>query len=570
MTHPAPPSSPGRPLVAALVTSWAIAVGCNGDLVFERGAGTFCDGPSACPEGLYCDPDVLRCEPLRPDGEPCTAAQQCDGGLCVHGYCCDGPCNQACLSCGLTGSLGKCSAVPEGIDPEDHCPGTAVCSDTARCQGTHLWSGRIGSISEERAAKVAMSPDGVIFVAGSFAGSLAIGADSFDSQGERDVFVAAFEDEGPQGPSPLWAVAFGSTGDDEPLDLVIDDQGRPIVVGRFEGPMTVVDTVLVAVDPDAFVVRLDSDGQSASFVAALSGLGTQTATRVALHDASGIVVGGAFDQEIRYAPTDTVATAGGTDAFVARLDLAGEVTWHRELGDAQDQRCQALDVVPGGDVVAAIGGRGTVDSGGGSITGSTEDDDLFLVRLDAATGSGGPVLLFGGQGEQAASAIAVDAEDEIWLTGRFTRELLVPGGPTLVGGEDVDGFYTKLSANSTHLASGALTGPFDDEPLDLTIDPDGNAIIVGSFELELVVGETEASIEATGATDLFLLKLDAAAAPLWTQPYGGLLADRAVAVVTAADGDVIAVGDFEATITFSESLLSAAGATDMFIAKFAR
>ena len=41
-------------------------------------------------------------------------------------------------------------------------------------------------------------------------------------------------------------------------------------------------------------------------------------------------------------------------------------------------------------------------------------------------------------------------------------------------------------------------------------------------------------------------------------------------MATAGNGDVIAVGDFEATITFSGSLLQAAGATDLFIAKFAR
>ncbi len=563
------PPPPARPILAAVVALWGLAFGCNADLAFERGAGAFCDGPGACPEGLYCDPDALRCEPLRAEGEPCTAPQQCSEGLCVHGYCCDGPCNQACLSCGLVGSLGRCSAVPEGIDPEDQCPGTAVCSDVARCQGTHLWSRRIGSPDEERATKVAVAPDGVVVVTGSFEGSLTIGTDELESEGGRDVFVAAF-DEGPAGPAPIWAVAFGSTGDDEPMDLVVDSLGRSVVVGRFEAPMTVVDKALFAVDTDAFVVRLAADGQSAATVFALSGLGVQVATSVALDEDDAVVVGGVYDQEIRYEPTDTVPSAGGTDAFIARLEATGEVVWHRELGDAQDQRCEALGVAPGGDVIAALGGRGAVDTGGGSITGSLEDDDLFLVRLDASSGAGGPVLLFGGQGEQSATAIAVDDQSEIWLAGRFTRELLVPGGPTLVGGEDVDGFYTKLSANSTHLASAALSGPFDDEPIDLTIDVEGNAIIVGRFELQLVIGETEATIDANGSADLFLLKLDATAEPLWTQPYGGLLADRAVSVATADNGDVIAIGDFEASIAFSESSLQAAGATDLFIAKFAR
>ena len=59
--------------------------------------------------------------------------------------------------------------------------------------------------------------------------------------------------------------------------------------------------------------------------------------------------------------------------------------------------------------------------------------------------------------------------------------------------------------------------------------------------------------------------------PSWSQPYGGPLSDGAVAVTTSPDADVLAVGDFEAELEFIEGdKLVAAGATDLFIAKFDR
>jgi len=559
-----------HPVTAVVAALWGVALGCNGDLDFERGAGAFCDGPSACADGLYCDREAQRCEPLSTIGEPCTTPEECAIGYCAQGHCCNGPCNQACLSCGLEGTLGQCTVVDEGQDPEGQCPGTTVCSDVGKCQGTNLWSRRIGSPSTEVAADVVVDAAGKVIVTGSFDGSLAIGDATYDTMGGRDVFVAAFTEEENTGePIPIWSVAFGSAGDDDPTGLVLDSQGRPVLVGTFEGQMDVLGESLVATDRDAFVLQLAADGDSVLWATSIRGTGTQSIQAVTIDDEDHLFVGGGFESEIDYG-NGIAPSTGGRDAFVARLDSAGVVTWHRELGDVDDQRCDALGVGPEGDVIAALTGRGTIDTGGGSIAGSVEDDDMFLARLDATDGSGGAVLLFGGQGDQSAQALAIDDAQQIWLAGGFNREVDIPGGPTLVGGEDRDGFCAKLSPTGSYLASLALDGPFDDEPLGLAIDPEGNAIVVGRFELALQLGEAEATIDSTGSADLFLLKLGPNAEPIWTQPYGGSLADRAVAVATDADGTLFAVGDFEATLRFGNLPLNAAGATDLFVAKFAR
>jgi hypothetical protein len=79
--------------------------------------------PSTCTSDTECDGNahcfLNTCFPDRPDGEACTASNQCASGHCQNGFCCAG---------------GDCCATAS------NCPasyGSApVCNDTRACQGT--------------------------------------------------------------------------------------------------------------------------------------------------------------------------------------------------------------------------------------------------------------------------------------------------------------------------------------------------------------------------------------------------------------------------------------------------
>jgi hypothetical protein len=68
----------------------------------------------------------------------CTKNADCGTGHCVEGVCCDTACNDTCHSCVLTGSVGKCTVEPTGVDLKHECgPGRSclgTCSNGA-CVG---------------------------------------------------------------------------------------------------------------------------------------------------------------------------------------------------------------------------------------------------------------------------------------------------------------------------------------------------------------------------------------------------------------------------------------------------
>jgi hypothetical protein len=66
----------------------------------DQGPGGFCDEPSDCGAGLFC----------------------------VDSVCCNSACNGTCQACDLPGSVGTCTNVPNGQDPDGECPGVACTS----------------------------------------------------------------------------------------------------------------------------------------------------------------------------------------------------------------------------------------------------------------------------------------------------------------------------------------------------------------------------------------------------------------------------------------------------------
>ena len=84
-----------------------------------------------CPGATFCAPSGA-CEARRANSSTCSTGEICASGNCVDGVCCETTCAGTCLSCALEGTLGTCTAVPDGQDPDLECAG-GFCSGSGRC-----------------------------------------------------------------------------------------------------------------------------------------------------------------------------------------------------------------------------------------------------------------------------------------------------------------------------------------------------------------------------------------------------------------------------------------------------
>ncbi|MGE3674786.1 MAG: MYXO-CTERM sorting domain-containing protein, partial [Polyangiaceae bacterium] len=97
--------------------------------------GTACTGDTECTLDHYCSSNL--CTPKVPNGEPCSAANQCTSGICTDGFCCNSSCTGQCEACDVPTQEGACVATtgtPHGARPACDTDGT-VCGGA--CDGSN-------------------------------------------------------------------------------------------------------------------------------------------------------------------------------------------------------------------------------------------------------------------------------------------------------------------------------------------------------------------------------------------------------------------------------------------------
>ncbi len=85
---------------------------------------------TGCAAGEWCAPDGT-CMPQLATGTACGGDAECASGECVDGVCCDTACDGVCERCDAAMSVGTCSAVAAGSDPDMECD--LACDGAGAC-----------------------------------------------------------------------------------------------------------------------------------------------------------------------------------------------------------------------------------------------------------------------------------------------------------------------------------------------------------------------------------------------------------------------------------------------------
>jgi hypothetical protein len=102
---------------------------CSGTIACH----TSCQTDAECASGYSCVGGIC----LVSGGQPCTTDAQCGSHFCRDGVCCNEDCRGLCEKCSLPGSIGTCTAIPGGTDPDNECAEEAqsTCGQTGACSG---------------------------------------------------------------------------------------------------------------------------------------------------------------------------------------------------------------------------------------------------------------------------------------------------------------------------------------------------------------------------------------------------------------------------------------------------
>ena len=277
----------------------------------------------------------------------------------------------------------------------------------------------------------------------------------------------------------------------------------------------------------------------------LGGVNDETQVRSATDSVGNMIVVGTFSGSMTVGGGATAFTSlGGSDAFVVKLSPSGAVLWSRRVGGTGNDTVSAL-AVDGSDNVIITGAMGgTVDFGGGPVTGIG-----YIAKLNSCGNhvwSKGFTKVYSVASTQP-NDVAANASGTIVLGGLQSGAIDYGAGNILSTGSNNPGpFVQVLAADGSFLwgRGGSTDATIEPEQVNgVAIDASGNVAVVGDHRFGLSMG---CSTSATSPySDMFVMKLTSTGACAWSATFGatsGQVFDRGRDVAFGASGAVLAAG----------------------------
>lgn len=112
-----------------------------------------------------------------------------------------------------------------------------------------------------------------------------------------------------------------------------------------------------------------------------------------------------------------------------------------------------------------------------------------------------------------------------------------------------------------------LMGIDNDEPYDVVAAPSGDVYLVGTYQGPLILGPDY--VPTNGGSDVFVVKLSAGGAYLWSQHFGSTGYDFVEDAEVNDAGDLVLVGHAAGAVDFGAGLLPAFGGGEIFVVSYA-
>ncbi len=379
--------------------------------------------------------------------------------------------------------------------------------------GSYIWAQNMPAPSSQQAEAIAVDASGNVYITGSFSNTVdfdpGTGTSSFTSKGSNDIFITKYDTDGKY----LWVKAIGGTGLDRGADIAVDASGSVYVTGRFADtvdfdPGGNVENHVSNGNADIFITKYDTEGNYL-WAKSIGGSGLDQSNSLVCDRDGNIFITGAYQQTVDFDPgplTTNLISNGGGDIFLARYNTNGDFSWAKSMGGA-----------------------------------STND---------------------------AGNSIALDAVENIYITGRFgaTVDFNPDAGiADLTARAGTDIFTAKYDGNGNYIWAFRMGG----EALSGALIPSsalgnaGSGITVIGGDIYITgeyrgTGDFDPGPDSTILTssgdltdyNIFIGHYDTSGSYVWAAGMGSLGRDRGYAIAANAAGDVHVTGDFSYTVDF--------------------
>lgn len=360
----------------------------------------------------------------------------------------------------------------------------------------------------------------------------------------------------------------------------MDSQGAVITIGTFLNstdldPGPGVFTVTSNGNADVFIQKVDAFGNflwGASFGASTSS--PESAASVTVDSQDNIILTGRTSSTVDLDPgpgTDFQTTPNTVYAvYVIKLDPQGQYIWGRIFGGigsdagygvAVDSQDNIITAGALGNAVADLDpGPGVFNAGGNGMS------EIFVQKMDR-DGIFIWGAAMGGTANDIAYGLAVDANDDVLVTGEFRNTVDFDPGPgvaSLTSGGAEDIFVLKLLSNGSYAWAHRFGNTGSERGRAITVGPDGGPVLTGRITsaTDFDPGPGQFLLAGSFTEDAFLCKLTSNGDFAWAFMLKTFL-NEGLGLAADADGNIYSTGQYG---TFSNNPLDLdPGPADHFI-----
>ncbi len=225
---------------------------------------------------------------------------------------------------------------------------------------------------------------------------------------------------------------------------------------------------------------------------------------------------------------DVVAHHGEKDAWVIKIDAAGNIQWSRSLGGSEDDQITDVKQLNDGTYIMV----GSTASSDGDVVGHFVGSDVWILQLDVM----GDILwqkCYGTIGTDIAHSISITGDGDYFVVGQ-----------TNSFGNDLSGLHgyidvlaMKVDDKGNMIWQKCFGGKNDDYALSAQTTIDGGLIMGGTSE-----STNDDVNDNKGAKDFWILKVIGTGELQWKKSFGGSERDEAFEIIQTKDYGFLVAG----------------------------
>ena len=430
---------------------------------------------------------------------------------------------------------------------------------------TFEWGGSFGGVGDDVIRAMAADDNGNVYTTGYFTDTSDLdpteGESQLVSNGFYDIFVQKVDTDG----NLVWAKGFGAEFFDLGTGIEVDATGNVYITGVYEqtvdfDPSENSFEITSSGGQDIFILKLSPEGDL-MWVKSIGSPGYEEAVSIGSDTDGNVYVSGYFAENGDYNPGEEVfelASNGGQDAFVVKLDESGQFEWALNFGGEEQELVLGMDVHPLGEVFITGLFASTVDfDPSEEIEERTPINgrDGYVLKLDT---DGGFVYAtsFGGAGNVTAWDIALDSDGNAYAAGGFNGSFS-SGLPSPISAQNEDAFVVRINPTGDLEWTSVIQGTDFQNAYDVNTDPSGNVILAGYFggeaDFDPSGEEFLLTKESTEPFDAFVSMLNSDGELLYAANFGGSNFTDHHGIDTDADGNIYLSAAYQNTVDIDPS-----------------